>query len=117
LVVDCLEGDAAGECLPRHRHEEFLKFVADQRPRDPQTSTDPPDSSITTAPTSTPTSTHGSPNTHGSARPSRQPQAPGWTSSSVRRQPATDCATARPRCSPRWTSWPTAWRDLRGGAC
>ena len=35
-ALDVLTGSVIGQCLPRHRHVEFLKFLRDDRSRGPQ---------------------------------------------------------------------------------
>ena len=37
-ALDVLTGTVIGQCLPRHRHIEFLTFLKDDRPRGPQAS-------------------------------------------------------------------------------
>ena len=32
-ALDVLTGVVIGQCLPRHRHQEFLKFLRTHRPR------------------------------------------------------------------------------------
>ena len=50
-----LTGKVIGQCLPRHRHQEFLKFLRTIDRAGPRRTCGPPDPATTTPPTSTQT--------------------------------------------------------------
>ena len=55
-ALDVLTGSVIGQCLPRHRHIEFLKFLRTIDRAGPRRTRDPPDPRQLLQPTSTPTS-------------------------------------------------------------
>ena len=50
-ALDVLTGTVIGQCLPRHRHHEFLKFLQHHRPRGARRTCGAPDPATTTPPT------------------------------------------------------------------
>ena len=71
-ALNVLDGSVIGQCMQRHRHQEFIRFLNRDRARRPGRQADPRRSSTTTPPTSTPRSAPGSSAT--TAGPSTTPR-------------------------------------------
>ena len=75
-ALSTLDGSVVGQCLPRHRRQEFLKFLR-TLDRELPGELDLHLIFTTTAPTSTPMSMLGLPSTAASVCTSPRPRAPG----------------------------------------
>jgi hypothetical protein len=93
-ALDVATGQVVDACYPRHRHQEFLRFLKRWPPPGPASSCTW--SAATTPPTTTAKSGPGWPAIPGSPCTSRPPGAPGstWWRSSSRSSPARPSAAA-----------------------
>ena len=93
-ALEVATGRVERACLPRHRHQEFLR--SSTRSRRPTRGSSCTWSATTTPPTNTPQSTHGWPTTRGSPCTSPRPRDPGstWSRSSSGSSPAKPSAAA-----------------------
>jgi len=82
-ALNLLDGKVIGQCLRRHRHQEFLKFLRTVDAEFPPTLWNCTSSSITTAPTSIPKCSSGWASAHGSSCTLLRPAPPGRIWSSV----------------------------------
>src|ERR1700730_1404679 len=108
-ALNVLDGTVIGQCMARHRHQEFIRFLNRVEAAVPAASSSTP-SSTTTPPTSIPRCAPGLPDTRAGRFTSRPPPAPEPMRSrlSSPRSPAGACnaapSTRSSTCTPRSTA-------------